>query len=65
METRTLWHNKFKIIVFCKREGAKLVPLRFDVYYEGRKVNGTLTQAQIDAIEEGLNEHFNTNEILH
>jgi hypothetical protein len=53
--------KEYKIVVVGRQEQGSFVPLRFDVYYRGIKVNGVLRQKTVNAIEEFLYEKYQTN----
>ena len=58
---KTLKVKDYRIVVSGRQEQGSFVPLRFDVYFNGIKVNGVLRQKTINAIEDYLHERFQTN----
>lgn len=58
---KTLRMKDYKIVVFGREEQGCFIPLRFDVYFRGIKVNGILRQKTVNVIEEFLHEKYKTN----
>lgn len=59
MERHVINHRQWKVVVFCKRAtDGLLIPLRFDIYYGGTKVNALVGEKHLKAIDAAIHEQF-------
>lgn len=58
-------HGEYKIVVECKNDKGILIPLKFDIYYSGIKINWRLTWKQIKNFEEAIYKELNYKSEFH